>query len=75
MKVKLLQRITEMSGPFKPLGKPGRRWEYNINLLKPAGYAMHQLFNIQQLYALSILYLSFVFISEQTATCATYTVN
>ena len=28
-----------------------------INLLKPAGYVIHQQFNIQQLYALPTLYL------------------
>jgi hypothetical protein len=28
-----------------------------INLLKPTGYVMHQQFNIQQLYALTTLYL------------------
>ena len=33
-----------------------------INLLKPTGYAMHQQFNIQQLYILPELYLCFVFI-------------
>ena len=31
---------------------------------------MRHQFNIQQLYALPTLYLCFVFISEQTATCA-----
>jgi len=31
--------------------------------------------NIQQLYALSALYLWFVFIWEQTATCATYSIS
>jgi len=37
---------------------------------------MHQQFNIQQLYALPTLYLCvFVFIWEQTATCATYSIN
>jgi hypothetical protein len=47
-----------------------------INLLKPTGYVMHQQFNTQQLYALPALYLCvFVFIWEQTATCATYTIN
>jgi len=33
-----------------------------ITLLKPAGYVMHQQFNIQQLYVLPTLYLYFVFI-------------
>ena len=47
-----------------------------LNLLKPTGYVMHQQFNIQQLYALPTLYLcAFLFISEQTATCATYSIN
>ena len=37
---------------------------------------MHHQFNIQQLYALPTLYLSvFVFIWEQMATCATYSIN
>ena len=37
---------------------------------------MHQQFNIQQLYALPTLYLCvFVFVWEQTATCATYSIN
>jgi hypothetical protein len=36
---------------------------------------MHQQFNVQQLYALPTVYLCFVFISEQTATCATYSIN
>ena len=36
---------------------------------------MNQQFNIQQLYALPTLFMCFVSISEQTATCATYTIN
>ena len=36
---------------------------------------MHQQFNIQQMYVLPTLYLCFVFIWEQTATCATYSIN
>ena len=35
-----------------------------INLLNPAGYVMHQQFNIQQLYALPTLYLCFLYLSE-----------
>ena len=46
-----------------------------VNLLKPTGHVMHQQFNIQQLYALLTLYLCLVFIWEQTATCATYSIN
>ena len=51
--------------------------KYNIflNLLNPTGHVMHQQFNIQQLHALPTLYLCFVFIWEQTATCATYSIN
>ena len=53
---------------------------YYINLLNPTGYVMHHQFNIQQLYVLPtlylcVLYLSFVSIWEQTATCATYSIN
>jgi hypothetical protein len=36
----------------------------NINLLKPTGYVMHHQFNIQQLYALSTLYLYVLYLSE-----------
>ena len=47
-----------------------------INLLKPAGHVMHQQFNIQQLYVLPhTVFMCFVFIWEQTATCASYTIN
>jgi hypothetical protein len=35
-----------------------------INLLKPTGHVMHQQFNIQQLYALSTLYLCVLYLSE-----------
>jgi len=43
-----------------------------VNLLKPTSYVHHQ-FNIQQLYTLPTLYLCvFIFMSEQTATCAPY---
>jgi len=34
-----------------------------INLLKPAGYVMHQQFNIQQLYALPTQYLCVLYLS------------
>jgi len=47
-----------------------------INFIKPTVYVMHQQFNIQQLYALPhTVFMCFVFIWEQTATCATYSVN
>ena len=49
---------------------------HSINLLKPTGSVMHQQFNIQQLYALAhTVFTFFVFIWEQTATCATYSIN
>ena len=35
-----------------------------LTLLKPTGYLMHQQFSIQQLYALSILYLCALYLSE-----------
>jgi len=35
-----------------------------INFLKPAGYMMHQQFNIQRLYALPTLYLCVLCLSE-----------
>ena len=35
-----------------------------LNLLKPTSYVMHQQFNIQQLYALSTLYLYVLYLSE-----------
>ena len=35
-----------------------------INLLKPTGYVIHHQFNIQQLYALSTLYLCVLYLSE-----------
>ena len=38
--------------------------KFDINLLKPTGYVMHQQFNIQQLYVLSTLYLCILYLSE-----------
>ena len=35
-----------------------------FNLLKPTGHVMHHQFNIQQLYALSTLYLCVLYLSE-----------
>ena len=35
-----------------------------LNLLQPTGHVMHQQFNIQQLYALSTLYLCVLYLSE-----------
>ena len=36
----------------------------SINPLKPAGYVMHQQFNIQQVYVLPTLYLCVLYLSE-----------
>ena len=35
-----------------------------LNLLKPTGHVMHQLFNIQQLYVLPTPYLCVLYLSE-----------
>jgi len=39
-------------------------FKINIKLLKPTGYVMHQLFNIQQLEALPTLYLFVLYLSQ-----------
>ena len=49
--------------------------QWIINLLKPTGHVMHQRYNIQQLYVLPTLFMCFVFIWEQTVTCATYIIH
>jgi hypothetical protein len=36
----------------------------SLNILQPTGYVMHHQFNIQQLYALSTLYLCVLYLSE-----------
>ena len=47
-----------------------------INLLKPTGHVMHQQFNISTtVRSAHTVFVCFVFIWEQTATCATYVVN
>jgi hypothetical protein len=40
-----------------------------INLLKPTGCVMHQLFNIQKVYALPTLYLCVLYLSENSDLC------
>jgi len=42
---------------------------YNIALLNHTGYMMHHKFNIQQLYALSTLYLCVLYLSENSDLC------
>ena len=44
-----------------------------INLLKPAGYVMHQQFNIQQLYALPTMYLCVLCLSQNKQRLVTLT--
>jgi hypothetical protein len=44
-----------------------------FNLLKPTGHVMHQEFNIQQLYALLILYLCVLYLSENKQRLVPYT--
>jgi len=39
-------------------------WIKSIIHLKPTGYVMHQQINIQQLYALSTLYLCVLYLSQ-----------
>jgi len=39
-------------------------FKFRINLLKSTGYVMHRQFNIQQLYALPIEYLSVLYLSQ-----------
>jgi hypothetical protein len=45
-----------------------------INLLKPNGDVSHQQFNIQLRFAHTV-FMCVVFIWEQRATCATYSIN
>jgi len=44
--------------------KDAARYFSWFNLLKPTGHVMHHQFNIQQLYALSTLYLCVLCLSE-----------
>ena len=46
-----------------------------FNLLKPTGYVMHHQFNIRQLRSAHTVFMCFVFIWGQTATCITYSIN
>jgi len=40
-----------------------------FNLLKPTGYVMHHQFNIQQLYALSTLYVFCIYLRTNSDLC------
>ena len=57
--IMMLSRLTG-GGVFAP----SKEIAWMIILLKPTGYVMHQQFNIQQLYALSTLYLCVLYLSE-----------
>ena len=46
-----------------------------FNLSKPTGHMMQQQFNVQQLYSAHTVFMCFVFIWEQTPTCATYSIK
>jgi len=67
--------ITEMKSVYSAVRTVSLNKAVCASSLKPTGYVMHIQFNIQQLYALPTLYLCFVFIWEQTAVCATYSIN
>ena len=48
----------------------------DINILKPTGHVMHRQFNISTTVSSAFtVFMCFVFISEQTATYATYCIN
>ena len=65
-----------MHQQFNILKPTGHVMHQQFNLLKPTGYVMHKQFNIQQLYSSAhTVFMCFVFIWEQTATCATYSIN
>ena len=65
-----------MQQQFNLLKPTGHVMHQQFNLLNPTGHVMHQQFNIQQLYVLPhTVFMCFVFIWEQTATCAAYSIN
>jgi hypothetical protein len=57
--ISIFQNVT-----VSPLFNIFKRVEVQFKLLKPTGYVMHHQFNIQQLYALSTLYLCVLYLSE-----------
>ena len=67
--------ITEMKSVYSTVRTGSLNKAVCALSLKLTGHVMHNLLNIQQLYALPTLYLYFVFICEKTATCATYSIN
>ena len=64
--------ITEMKSVYSAVRTGSLNKAVCASSLKPTGHVMHQQFNIQQLYVLPhTVFMCFVFIWEQTATCAT----
>jgi len=60
----------------KEIGCTSRRNVKQFNLVKPTGYVMHQhISHPAILHSSHTIFMCFVFISEQTATCATYIIN
>ena len=53
-----------MHQQFNLLKPTGHVMHQQFNLLKSTGHVMHQQFNIQQLYALSTLYVCVLYLSE-----------
>ena len=53
-----------------------KSFEPILNLLKPTGHVMHQQFTHSTIArSAHTVFMCFVFIGEQTATCATYIIN
>ena len=54
----------------------GWKLHYFFNLLKPAGYLKYkQMYHSTTVRSAHAAFMCFVFIWEQTATCATYSIN
>ena len=53
-----------VSGEIEGTANELRATVRDFNFLKPTGHAMHQQFNIQQLYVLPTLYLCVLYLSE-----------
>jgi len=52
------------------------QWTENVvKLLKPTGYMHQQVLCLRIVHSAHTVFISFVFISEQTATCAAYNIN
>jgi hypothetical protein len=48
---------------------------YGLNFKKPTGWVHQQVWNLTNVRSAHTLFICFVCISEQTATCATYSIN